>query len=39
VLLSGVEFVYYFEYGVVCIDVCVVHMEVVSANLMNVVFF
>jgi hypothetical protein len=39
VLLSGVEFVYCLEYGVICIDVFAAHMSVVFANFVNVVFF
>jgi hypothetical protein len=39
VLLSVVEFVYYRKYGIVCVSVCVIHVEVIPANFINFYIF
>jgi hypothetical protein len=39
VLLPIVKFMHFFEYRIVCLDVCIVHVYVVLANFVNVIFF
>jgi hypothetical protein len=39
ILLSWVNFVYCFEYGIVCINVCVIHIQIILTDFINVIHF
>jgi hypothetical protein len=38
-LLSGVRFLYCFEYWVMCVGVYVIYLQVITADLVYVVFY
>jgi hypothetical protein len=38
-LLSTIKFIHCLKYGIICVDICIIHMQIILTDSIDVIFF